>query len=43
MHDYRHIGTFAGDDSLLFAFANRGKESVALDLKKPDDWNSYIG
>lgn len=35
--DYRHIGPFAGKDSVLFAFANRGKESVALDLKKPED------
>lgn len=35
--DYRHIGPFAGKDSVLFAFANRGKESVSLDLKKPDD------
>ena len=35
--DYRHIGPFVGDQSALFAFANRGKESVALDLKKPAD------
>jgi len=35
--DYRHIGPFIGDDSALFAFANRGKESISLDLKKPDD------
>lgn len=35
--DYRHIGPFAGNESMLFAFANRGKESVVLDLKKPDD------
>jgi len=35
--DYRHIGPFLGDQSMLFAFANRGKESVALDLKKPED------
>jgi CoA:oxalate CoA-transferase len=35
--DYRHIGPFMGKESVLFAFANRGKESVALDLKKPDD------
>lgn len=35
--DYRHIGPFKGDDSVLFAFANRGKESVVLDLKKPAD------
>jgi CoA:oxalate CoA-transferase len=35
--DYRHIGPFRGKDSALFAFANRGKESVVLDLKKPED------
>jgi CoA:oxalate CoA-transferase len=35
--DYRHIGPFLGKDSVLFAFANRGKESVVLDLKKPED------
>lgn len=35
--DYRHIGPFSGKDSVLFAFANRGKESVVLDLKKPED------
>jgi len=35
--DYRHIGPFRGKDSVLFAFANRGKESVVLDLKKPED------
>jgi CoA:oxalate CoA-transferase len=35
--DYRHIGPFSGNDSVLFAFANRGKESVVLDLKKPED------
>ena len=35
--DYRHIGPFIGKESVLFAFANRGKESISLDLKKPDD------
>ncbi len=35
--DYRHIGPFVGDQSALFAFANRGKESVALDLKIQSD------
>lgn len=35
--DYRHIGPFLGRESMLFAFANRGKESVVLDLKRPDD------
>jgi CoA:oxalate CoA-transferase len=35
--DYRHIGPFAGKESMLFAFANRGKLSVALDLKQPAD------
>ncbi len=35
--DYRHIGPFVKDSSALFAFANRGKESIALDLKSPQD------
>lgn len=35
--DYRHIGPFVGGDSALFAFANRGKQSISLDLKKPAD------
>jgi CoA:oxalate CoA-transferase len=35
--DYRHIGPFVDAASALFAFANRGKESIVLDLKQPDD------
>lgn len=33
--DSRGYGPFAGDRSLYFARVNRGKESVALDLKEP--------
>lgn len=35
--DYRHIGPFVDGESALFAFANRGKQSLSLDLKKPAD------
>ncbi|MCW2665737.1 MAG: Formyl-CoA transferase [Frankiales bacterium] len=35
--DSRSYGPFAGDRSLYFARVNRGKESVALDLKNPAD------
>ncbi|WP_170328241.1 CaiB/BaiF CoA transferase family protein [Ruegeria arenilitoris] len=35
--DYRHIGPFRGDESLLFQSINRGKKSVVLNLKDPDD------
>lgn len=35
--DYRHIGPFVGKASALFAFANRGKQSIVLDLKKAQD------
>lgn len=35
--DYRHIGPFEGDESLLFQSVNRGKRSIALDLKAPED------
>jgi CoA:oxalate CoA-transferase len=35
--DSRTYGPFAGDRSLYFARVNRGKESVALDLKDPTD------
>lgn len=33
--DYRHVGPFIEGSSVLFAFANRGKKSVVLDLKEP--------
>ena len=35
--DYRHIGPFIDADSTLFLAANRGKRSLALDLKRPED------
>ncbi|MGK7754960.1 MULTISPECIES: CaiB/BaiF CoA transferase family protein [unclassified Roseovarius] len=34
--DYRHIGPFKDGESLLFQAINRGKRSIALDLKSPD-------
>ncbi|MCL3883347.1 CoA transferase [Marivita sp. GX14005] len=34
--DYRHIGPFKDGESLLFQAINRGKRSVALDLKSPE-------
>ncbi len=33
--DYRRVGPFVGGESMLFAAANRGKRSIALDLKAP--------
>ncbi len=35
--DYRHIGPFEGDESLLFQALNRGKRSIVLDLKSEPD------
>src|ERR1700730_18096553 len=36
--DTRHMGPFVSDGtSDYFRFANLGKESIALDLKDPDD------
>ncbi|MGL4810356.1 MAG: CaiB/BaiF CoA transferase family protein [Beijerinckiaceae bacterium] len=35
--DYRHIGPFIGDESVLFMALNRGKRSIVLDLSKADD------
>lgn len=35
--DYRHIGPFRDGESALFTLNNRGKQSLALNLKKPDD------
>ncbi|SEW35953.1 CoA:oxalate CoA-transferase [Aliiroseovarius sediminilitoris] len=34
--DYRHIGPFKDGESLLFQAINRGKRSIALDLKSAD-------
>ncbi len=34
--DYRHIGPFKHGESLLFQSINRGKRSIALDLKSED-------
>jgi CoA:oxalate CoA-transferase len=35
--DYRHIGPFRDGESALFTLNNRGKKSLVLDLKDPDD------
>jgi CoA:oxalate CoA-transferase len=35
--DARHIGPFVGDESAYFMSLNRGKESIALDLKHAPD------
>ena len=35
--DYRHVGPFKDGESALFTLNNRGKKSIALDLKKPED------
>lgn len=35
--DYRHIGPFLKGESALFTLNNRGKKSLVLDLKKPED------
>ena len=34
--DYRHIGPFLDGESALFSLNNRGKKSIALDLKTPE-------
>jgi CoA:oxalate CoA-transferase len=34
--DYRHIGPFREGESALFLLINRGKRSIALDLKAPE-------
>jgi CoA:oxalate CoA-transferase len=35
--EYRHVGPFRDGESALFQTANRGKRSIALDLKAADD------
>ena len=40
--DYRHVGPFIDGTSALFAFANRGKKSIVLDLKNADDLAAAI-
>ncbi len=35
--DYRHIGPFFNGRSALFEGVNRGKKSIAIDLKTPDE------
>ncbi|MGY2492284.1 CaiB/BaiF CoA transferase family protein [Cupriavidus sp. CP313] len=35
--DSRHVGPFVDGESAYFASINRNKESIALDLKNPDD------
>ncbi len=35
--DARHIGPFVGDRSAYFLSLNRGKQSIALDLREPAD------
>ncbi|MEU3708534.1 CaiB/BaiF CoA transferase family protein [Streptomyces catenulae] len=35
--DARHLGPFREGESVYFAQLNRGKRSIALDLKNPDD------
>lgn len=35
--EYRHIGPFRDGESALFQTANRGKRSIMLDLRNPED------
>ena len=35
--DYRHIGPFRDGESAMFQTVNRGKRSIVLDLRDPDD------
>lgn len=34
--DYRHIGPFKDGESALFQLTNRGKQSIAIDLRRPE-------
>ncbi|MBS0574358.1 MAG: CoA transferase [Proteobacteria bacterium] len=34
--DYRHIGPFVQGESALFQLTNRGKKSIAIDLRQPE-------
>lgn len=34
--EYRHIGPFKGGESALFQLTNRGKQSIAIDLRQPE-------
>jgi CoA:oxalate CoA-transferase len=40
--DARHFGPFVGDRSAYFLSLNRGKESVALNLKEPADRDTFL-
>jgi CoA:oxalate CoA-transferase len=40
--DARGFGPFQDGQSLYFSFVNRGKESIALDLKKPADRELFL-
>nr|WP_321457034.1 CoA transferase [uncultured Cohaesibacter sp.] len=40
--DYRHVGPFRGDESLLFQTVNRGKKSIILNLKDEQDKKAAI-
>jgi CoA:oxalate CoA-transferase len=41
--DARHLGPFKGTESVYFHVINRGKRSVALDLKDPRDREIFLG
>jgi CoA:oxalate CoA-transferase len=41
--DARHIGPFVHEKSAYFSSLNRGKESIALDLKSPGDRTIFEG